>query len=188
MTFHHLPIVAVFSALVLSSSPYRPPDAPRLDLSIIHERHDIRANASTLPSIYSHAAITTSNRPDLIYAIAYAESSNGTNLFHRNPIDTGWFGLHELPEIHAERARKWGEYDPHNPQEAAIIAGRILSEHRANLSRRYPDKAPEAIEQLTITAYHKGLAWTVRHGVYWPYVERVEEGKVLAREERRSKQ
>jgi len=177
--------IAILCAFI-SSTPYRPPDPePPLAVSIIQERQDIRANSSRLPSVYTQAAIATRNRPELLYAIAYAESSNGANLAHSNPLDAGWFGLHERKDIRAERVGKWGWYDPDDPMQAATIAGRILSEHRANLSRRYPDKALDEIEALTITAYHKGLAWTVRHGVYSRYVRRVEEGKALALVERR---
>jgi len=178
--------IAILCSLVLSSTPYRPPDpAPPLAISILHERPDIRANSNRLPAVYTNAAIATSNRPDLLYAIAYAETTNGTDLAHRNPLDAGWFGLHERQDIRAERVGKWGWYNPNDPMQAARIAGLILAEHRANLSRRYPDKAPDEIEALTITAYHKGLDWTCRHGVYSPYVGRVEEGKALARDERR---
>jgi hypothetical protein len=135
--------------------------------------------------IYQIASTETGVSPDLLYAIAYAESSNGTNTDHPYQYDRGWFGLCESPEIRAERVIKWGDYDPDDPSQAAVIAGHILAEHRANLSRRYPDAATDEIDQLVITAYHKGFAWTVRNGVYWPYVKKVEEGKTIALTERR---
>jgi hypothetical protein len=136
--------------------------------------------------IYQIAAEKTGITPDLLYAIAYAESSNGKNTDHPYQYDRGWFGLCESPEIRAERVAKWGQYDPDDPQQAAVIAGHILAEHRKNLLRRYPNAAPEEIEALTITAYHKGLAWTIKNGVYWPYVKKVEEGKARAIDERRN--
>ncbi len=130
--------------------------------------------------IYQIASTETGVSPDLLYAIAYAESSNGKNTDHPYQYDRGWFGLCESPAIRAERVIKWGDYDPDDPAQAAVIAGHILAEHRKNLLRRYPNAAPEEIEALTITAYHKGLAWTIKNGVYWPYVKKVEEGKAIS--------
>ena len=114
-------------------------------------------------SIYQVAELVTGAPSDILRGIDFAESSCGKRLKHSNPNDKGRFGLHESPAIRAERIRKWGYYDPHNPGDAAIIAGHIYMEHLA----RFGD------ESLAIAAYHQGTRGIMRYGADAEYIMRV---------------
>lgn len=83
------------------------------------------------PSVYLRASIVSGCPEWILRGYDYAESSNGRNLNHPNPNDHGRFGINE--RFHAERAAKWGEYDPDNFYEAAVLAGRLYVENLALL-------------------------------------------------------
>jgi len=74
--------------------------------------------------------------------------------------------LHETPAYHAERASKWGEYDPENRLQAAIIAGRIIME---NLHRS------KSID-VSVSAYRRGMSGTRKNGIDREYVDKVKHG------------
>lgn len=114
-------------------------------------------------SIYQIAKLVTGAPSDILRGIDFAESSCGKRLKHSDPHDKGRFGLHESSETRAERVRKWGYYNPHNPGDAAIIAGHIYMEHFA----RFGD------ESLAIAAYHQGTRGIMRYGADAGYIMRV---------------
>ena len=145
--------------LLASVAPYRPSSAPSV----------IPARSHDGLTIYSLASIITGAPEDLVKGFAFAESSFRPNPEHPDPADKGMFGLHETPEIHAERARKWGEYDALNPTDAAIIAGRILMDNFARLGDM----------DLAIAAYRQGVAGVRRDGATGWYVARVRKGAGL---------
>ena len=101
--------------------------------------------------------------PQILAGIAYAESSFRENPNHPDRYDRGMFGLHETPEIHAERARKWGEYDALVPEEAVRIAAGYLAECYGRLGD----------ETLAICAYRQGVEGIRRDGPEEWYAERV---------------
>lgn len=130
------------------------PELPPADLSYIpvEYRRDITLAASVC------------GVPVRILAgVAFAESSFRPDPAHPDPLDRGMFGLHESEEIRAERVAKYGEYDPLDPGMAAIVAARILAEHRANFGDW----------SRAIAAYRQGASGVRREGVEWWYVERV---------------
>ena len=102
-------------------------------------------------------------QPSILWGHAFAESDFEPAPKHINPIDKGMFGLHETAEIHAERARKWGEYDPLNPVQAWRIAAHIMAENLA---------AFDSLE-MGVTAYRWGQGGARLHGVDKIYVARV---------------
>jgi hypothetical protein len=105
----------------------------------------------------------------VLRGIQFAESSYGINCNHPDPLDKGEFGLHEKPSYHAERARKWGEYNAEIKIEAAIIAGYIIME---NLSHTHDMDA-------AISAYRRGLTGTKKNGIDYDYVAKVKQGGKL---------
>lgn len=114
-------------------------------------------------TIYQIASHMTGCPENILRGLRFAESTNGVNTKHPDPLDIGDYALHETPELHAERARKWGEYNPWCPLQSAIIAGHIIMENLEIMGN----------ERDAIAAYKQG-----RHGVYrdgreeW-YVDRV---------------
>lgn len=138
-------------------------------------QYDLEIDADSLPggdkelTIYQIASYETGCPEWVIKGIRFAESSYGTNSAHPDPLDIGDFGLHELPSYHAERALKWGEYNPYCPLQSAIIAGRIIMENY---------QLTGDMDQ-SISAYRRGLTGTRRDGVNWVYVEKVKRGGLI---------
>lgn len=117
-------------------------------------------------TIYQIASHKTGCPEWILKGIRFAESSYGTNCAHPDPLDIGDYGLHETPEYHAERATKYGEYNPYCPLQSAIIAGHIIMEHYEKMGD---------MEQA-ISAYRHGRVGTYRNGIDWQYVSRVKYG------------
>jgi hypothetical protein len=78
---------------------------------------------------------------------------------------------------HAERAAKWGEYDPHKATDAIRIADRIWQENYEALGHvpyyGPPETWQRQREDLTIAAYRQGLAGVLANGATRWYIERV---------------
>lgn len=119
-------------------------------------------------TIYQIASFRTGCPEWVIKGIRFAESSYGTNCAHHDPLDIGDFGLHELPSYHAERAAKWGEYNPYCPLQSAIIAGHIVMENYRLLGDM----------DAAISAYCHGAGGTRARGIDWKYVARVIDGGI----------
>jgi len=114
-------------------------------------------------TIYEIASLVTGAPADIIKGFHFAESSYGKNLNHTNKVDRGPFGLHESAAYHAERAAKWGEYNPDCPLQAAIIAGYIYMENLAVLQS----------ESLAVCAYRQGVSGVRAKGAELWYYNRV---------------
>lgn len=114
-------------------------------------------------TIYQIAAEITGCPERILRGIHFAESSYGKNTVHPDPLDIGEFGLHEDPAYHAERAAKWGEYNPWCPLQSAIIAGRIYMENLRIMGN----------ELDAIAAYKQGRRGVRENGRQEWYVERV---------------
>lgn len=114
-------------------------------------------------SIYEIASMLTGCPVEVIKGICFAESSLGANVDHPDPNDVGWFGLHERPEFHAERARRYGEYNAENPLDSAIIAGLLYVANLAALGNQAD----------AIAAHKQGRTGVKRDGRAQWYVDRV---------------
>jgi len=141
--------IAIFSLAMPLGANLSERSVPSIDLSPV--------------SIYDLAEYATGAPAEILRGIAFAESSNGKKLDHPDPLDRGWFGLHESPAIHAERAAKWFEFDADNPVQAAMIAGHLLMDNLAQLGDM----------RLAIAAYKQGVQGVRDDGVAEWYVERV---------------
>lgn len=116
--------------------------------------------------VYTIASEKTGCPGWILRGIRFAESSNGTNTMHPDPWDVGDFGLHERPEYHAERAEKWGEYDPRSLIDSAIIAGYIYAENLERLGD----------QDAAISAYKIGRRGTIEKGLDMEYIKKVKIG------------
>lgn len=148
-------IVILLCSLVFSATPSH--EAPR-SIPV-----DSPSPREPTYSIYELAEMVTGAPAHIVAGIAFAESSGGIMLDHPDPLDVGYFGLHESPEYHAERAKKWGEYDANNPTEAAIITGYLYMENLARLGS----------ERLAIAAHLQGARGVLKNGPEEWYIERV---------------
>lgn len=114
------------------------------------------------PSVYEIACQGTIVPPAILRAIAMVESGEDDAAVSRDGLDIGRMQLREV--YHAERARRWGEYDPRSPAESARIAARILEADYLFLGS-WP---------LAISAYNQGRAKTIRVGIRAKYLEKVQ--------------
>lgn len=112
-------------------------------------------------SIYEISEQETGCPADIIRGLHFAESSYGKNTDHPNPFDHGEFGINE--QYHEERAKKWGEYNPDNALQSAILAGHIIMENRSLLGSY----------DLAVCAYRQGVTGVQRNGAELWYAERV---------------
>ena len=112
-------------------------------------------------TIYDIAEALTGCPADILRGIHFAESSYGKNLDHPAPFDRGDFGINE--KYHAERAAKWGEYNPDCPLQSAILAGHIIMENFALLGSY----------DLAICAFRQGVTGVRENGAGLWYAARV---------------
>lgn len=138
--------------LLASVAPYR--SAPSV----------IPARSRDGLTVYSLASIITGAPEEILRGLAFAESSGLDSAIGDGGESIGRFQLREI--YHEARAARWGEYDPRDPEEAAIIAGRILMDNLAQLGDM----------DLAIAAYRQGVAGVRRDGATGWYVERVRKG------------
>lgn len=126
--------------------------------------YDFRKFDRSLFSIYEIAHIITGAPIDVLKGLHYAESEFGANTNHKDPLDKGDFGLRAT--FQKARENKWGKLNPHDPLEAAIMAGYIYMDNYRQLG----DK------DLAIAAYNQGV-WGVKHnGPRLSYIKRVYKG------------
>lgn len=138
-------IPLLFFFLISSSAvPYSPPAIPR---ARSRERLTIYDGYRTPASI--------------LKGLARTESSFEDDAIGDDGISEGRFQHNR--RFHAERAAKWGEFDPFAPLDGARIASCIIQE---NL------KAFGSMD-LAIAAYRQGLKGTRRDGAAIWYVRRV---------------
>ena len=147
-----LVFVLPLAFLLASVSPYR------------QATQVVPARSRDSLTIYQLASIITGAPEEILRGIAFAESSENDNAIGDDGESIGRFQLREI--YHGERAAKWGEYDPRNPQEAAIIAGRILADNLARLGDM----------DLAIAAYRQGVDGVRRDGATSWYIDRVKKG------------
>ena len=121
---------------------------------------------STLPKyepidIYTIAEEITGCPSFILYGIASAESDFTATAIGDGGKSLGMFQINET--FRDIRVRKYGEYNPFNPLEAAIIAGFIMAENLAV----YPDY------HQAICAYRQGITGVQKNGAMTWYSEKV---------------
>jgi hypothetical protein len=147
-------LFAALSVLLLSSAlPYRRPEP------VVNPRDPLLSGIEA-------AALKTGAPEATLDGLAFAESSGRPDPRHIDPADKGRFGLHEDPAYHAERARRYGEYDALDPYDAAYITGRLYADALAALGN--PGSA--------ICAHKQGVEGVKRDGPLGWYLERVMKG------------
>ena len=110
---------------------------------------------------YTVASYATGCPEWVLRGIAFAESSERDDAIGDGGQSIGRFQLREI--YHEARAARWGEYDPRDPTEAGIIAGRIIMDNLAQLGDL----------DLAIAAFRQGVEGVRRDGATAWYVERV---------------
>lgn len=129
-----------------------------------------REDLATNKTIYQLAAEKTGAPERIVRGFHFAESSYGQNVNHPDPADVGEFALHETPEIHAERAAKWGEYNPNDALDSAILAGYIYMENLERLGSEY----------LAVCSYRQGVRGVREKGPgMWYYLRVVRTGLAI---------
>ena len=141
-------LALALAALALTSSAvYRAPE-PRID----RPRERL--------TVYEAAVLGTSVPAALLRAVAIVESAEQDAAVGPDGLDLGRYQLREI--FHAERAARWGEYNPHSA-EAGHVAARVLEANYLALGSW----------ELAIAAYRQGVAGVRRDGPAEWYVERV---------------
>ena len=112
-------------------------------------------------TVFTLAELVTGAPAGILHGIAMVESGNSDSAIGDDGISIGRFQINE--RYHSMRARAWGEYDPHNPSEAAIIAGHIFMDNLKQLG---------SID-LALCAYRQGIGGVLKNGPGMWYAERV---------------
>lgn len=117
-------------------------------------------------SIYEQAELSTGAPAHFLKGIAHAESSEGRKMNHPNKDDIGMFGLHETKEIHAYRARLFGEYDAADPHDSAYVTGMLFMTSLESTKS----------EAIAICSHHQGPKGVLRDGLDEKYLNMVIRG------------
>lgn len=167
-----IPILFLFSSV----SIYHPPS------------NNWTARNKDSVSIYEYGQILSGAPCEILHGLAFAESSCGRNIRHRDPMDIGWFGLHEDKDLRAERLWRYGEYDANNPSQAAVIAGKILMHNYKYFIGERRDAIrmlhAEAMRELdnpmdqAISSYNQGINGYKNRGLNQKYIDTVKAGVV----------
>jgi hypothetical protein len=115
-----------------------------------------------LVDCFEYAELVTGFSAEVLRGIAASESHFRVNAVGDGGMSLGMFQLHS--RWHESRVEKWGVFDPTDPFESAVIAGRIMQE---NLTAFNGDMS------LAIAAYRQGI-WGVRkNGIIGGYAEEI---------------
>lgn len=148
-------IIAIIAALTMSSTPF----VQRFDdpMSIVMEREHKRPDVTP----YEWAEAITGAPAMILQAIARTESDERDYVPGDGGISLGRFQINET--FRAWRIEKYGDYDPHDPYSAAVIAGRIYVDNLARLGD----------PTLAIAAHRQGADGVLQNGPTRWYVKRV---------------
>jgi hypothetical protein len=111
---------------------------------------------------FEYAESVTGFSAEVLRGIAATESHFKAGEVGDNGMSLGMFQLHS--RWHESRVEKWGEFDPTDPYESVIIAGRIMQE---NLS------AFDGDLKMAIAAYRQGVSGVQKWGISQWYVDAV---------------
>ena len=118
---------------------------------------------SKLPALspYHWAEAITGAPATILQATARTESGERDDAIGDGGVSRGRFQLNET--FREWRVGRYGDYDPHDPYSAAVIAGRIYVDNLARLGD----------PTLAIAAHRQGANGVERNGPTRWYVERV---------------
>lgn len=116
-------------------------------------------------TIYEIAEDITGAPAHILRGIAIAESNEDDAAIGDDGISKGRMQINEL--YHEERAKKYGEYNPHDPQESVVLAGFILMENLARLGNM----------DTAIAAYRQGVFGVKENGPTQWYIDKVKEAQ-----------
>jgi len=111
--------------------------------------------------IYKNAEKITGCPSFILYGIASAESDFTANAIGDGGKSLGMFQINET--FRDIRVAKYGEYNPFNPIDAAIIAGFIMAENLAEFGDYHQ----------AICAYRQGIGGVKKNGAMTWYSEKV---------------
>jgi hypothetical protein len=111
---------------------------------------------------FEYAELVTGFSAEVLRGIAATESDFRTDAVGDGGMSFGMFQLHS--RWHESRVEKWGEFDPADPFESAVIAGRIM---RENL------RAFDGDLRSAIAAYRQGVRGVQERGITSWYVDDV---------------
>jgi hypothetical protein len=112
-------------------------------------------------TIYEIAEEITGAPAHILRGIAIAESGENDTAIGDDGISKGRMQLNE--NYHAERAKKYGEYNPFNPLDSVVISGYIYMDNLKRLGN--PD--------LAIAAHRQGVDGVRKYGATKWYINRV---------------
>ena len=110
---------------------------------------------------YAWAEAITGAPATILQATARTESGESDDAIGDGGISLGRFQINET--FRDWRVSRYGDYDPHSPYSAAVIAGRIYVDNLARLGE----------PALAIAAHRQGADGVERNGPTRWYVERV---------------
>lgn len=142
-------ILAVFAVLCsgcLSSKPAEP------EFIVTFDKPEL--------TIYQIASSATGCPERILRGIAFAESTYNPDAIGDDGISIGLCQINET--FHAERAAKYGEYNPFDPLDSLVITGLLYMDNLRALGD----------ERLAVTAHKMGRSGARRGEVTW-YVDRV---------------
>lgn len=138
----------ILCALCISSAPYRAPEP-------------VQSTPERVLTLYESATVGTDIPPDLLRAIAIVESGEDDDAVGDGGISHGRFQINE--RFRAERVRLYGNYDPSDPEQAALVAAGILQAHFERFGS-WP---------LALTAYNGGARFARENGRLSGYLGRI---------------
>jgi hypothetical protein len=134
------------------------------DFYLIEPAIEIPESTPFIASIdcFEYAELVTGFSAEVLRGIAATESRFRVKEVGDNGMSLGMFQLHS--RWHEERVKKWGDFDPTDPYESAVIAARIM---RENL------RAFKGDLRKAVAAYNQGVFGVRRNGVSNEYVDNV---------------
>lgn len=117
--------------------------------------------AEKIYSTYELASMITGCPIEILYGIAFAESSGNQFASGDDGISKGRFQINE--KYHAERAHLYGEYNAFDPFDSAVITGRLFMDNLRALGKK----------EDAIAAHRQGPTGVKKNGRDQWYVDRV---------------
>jgi hypothetical protein len=139
-------------------------DKSESDFNVLESPVEILESISFRESVdcFEYAETVTGFSAEVLRGIAATESHFRVKAVGDDGMSLGMFQLHS--RWYESRVEKWGYFDPTDPYESVVIAGRIMQE---NLSAFNGDL------RMAIAAYKQGVRGVQERGVIQRYVDDV---------------